>query len=141
MLLDRKPTSGGFEVVLRDGVDAPWLARRAIASDDAPLPRSVQDDLSLLVTELVTNAVRHGGAATERPVKVTFRQRADRVRVEVVDPGTDFEPPSQPTAGDSSGGWGLFLVDRIAEHWGVRPAPTGTCVWFEMQAGAAPNSV
>ena len=87
------------------------------------------------MTELVTNAVRHGGAATDRPLQVEFRRQADRIRVEVMDPGTDFEPPAPPTSGNASGGWGLFLVDQIAERWGVSPAPAGTCVWFELPAG------
>jgi anti-sigma regulatory factor (Ser/Thr protein kinase) len=127
--------SSGFAVALRGGVDAPGLARRAIAANDPTLPPSVQDDIALLVTELVTNAVRHGGATTDRPLQVEFRRQADRVRVEVVDPGTSFEPPAPPTSGDASGGWGLFLVDQLAERWGVRPARAGTCVWFELPAG------
>jgi anti-sigma regulatory factor (Ser/Thr protein kinase) len=83
---------------------------------------------------LVTNAVRHGGAANHRPLRVEFRRQADRIRVEVVDSGTDFEPPAPPTSGDASGGWGLFLVDQIAERWGVSAARAGTCVWFELPA-------
>jgi anti-sigma regulatory factor (Ser/Thr protein kinase) len=126
----------GFEVVLPGGVEAAGVARRAIAESDPTLPPSLQDDLSLLVTELVTNAVRHGGAAEDRPLQVEFRRQAGRIRVEVVNPGTDFEPPSPTTNGDESGGWGLFLVDQIAERWGVCPAPAGTCVWFELPAGA-----
>ena len=127
--------SAGFEVALRGGVEAPGLARRAIAANDPTLPPSVRDDVSLPVTELVINVVRHGGAATERPLQVGFRRHADRIRVEVVDPGTGFEPPSPLRRGDSSGGWGRFLVDQIAERWGVRPARSGTCVWFELPAG------
>jgi anti-sigma regulatory factor (Ser/Thr protein kinase) len=121
--------SEGFELLLRSGLDAGSDARRAIAANDLALPPSVQDDVWLLVTELVTNAVLHGGTADGPPIKVALQQEAGRVHVEVVDPGTDFEQPAEP-----AGGWGLFLVDRIAEEWGVRPAPTGTCVWFEMPA-------
>ena len=126
--------SGGFEVALSGGVEAPGLARRAIAANDLALPPSVRDDISLLVTELVTNAVRHGGAS-DPPLQVGLRRHADRIRVEVVDPGADFEPPATPGRGDASGGWGLFLVDRVAESWGVRPARAGTGVWFELPAG------
>jgi anti-sigma regulatory factor (Ser/Thr protein kinase) len=127
--------SAGFELVLRGGVDAPGLARRAIAANDPTLPPSVQGDVALLVTELVTTTVRHGGAVTDRPLQVEFRRQADRIRVEVVDPGTNFEPPAPPTSGDASGGWGLFLVDQVAERWGVCPAPAGSRVWFELPAG------
>jgi anti-sigma regulatory factor (Ser/Thr protein kinase) len=129
--------TGGFEVVLQGGVEAGWHARRAIALNDPTLPRRVQDDVWLLVTELVTNGTRHGGAAPDRPLRLAFQRLADRVRVEVVDPGTDFESPPEPSPGDASGGWGLFLVDQIAARWGVSRAPTGTCVWFEMPVGVA----
>jgi anti-sigma regulatory factor (Ser/Thr protein kinase) len=124
--------SQGFELLLRSGIEAGSHARRAIAANDLALPPAVQDDVWLLVTELVTNAVLHSGTADDRPIKVALEQDAGRVRVEVVDPGTDFEQPAEATTGDASGGWGLFLVNRIAEQWGVRPTPTGTCVWFEM---------
>ena len=111
--------STGFEVFLRGGVDAPGLARRAIAANDLALPPSVQGDIALLVSELVTNAVRHGGAATDRPLQVSFRRQASRIRVEVVDPGTGFEAPAPP----------------VAERWGVGLAPAGSRVWFELPVG------
>jgi anti-sigma regulatory factor (Ser/Thr protein kinase) len=130
--------SAGFDVVLRGGVHAAGEARRALAAGYPTLPSTVQDDLALLVTELVTNAVRHGGAVGDRPLHVEFARMDGRMRVEVIDPGTDFDSPSRPGKGDSNGGWGLFLVDRIAERWGVRRAPGGTCVWFEVGAGATP---
>jgi len=130
--------SAAFEVVLESGVDAAGAARRAIAANDPALPPAVQDDVSLLVTELVTNAVLHGGAGMDRPLQLDFWRDHARIRVEVVDPGTNFEAPSQPMNGDSSGGWGLFLVDRIADSWGVCPAADGTCVWFELPATAQP---
>ena len=93
------------------------------------------------MTELVTNAVLHGGAAGDRPVQIEFRRQGDRIRVEVVDPGTAFEPPESPINGDSSGGWGLFLVDQIAERWGVCPATAGTCVWFEVPDSSVMTSI
>jgi anti-sigma regulatory factor (Ser/Thr protein kinase) len=130
--------SSAFEVVLCSGVEAPWDARRAIAANASTLPPSVQDDVSLLVTELVTNAVLHGGAAPHRPIQLELTTRADRIRVEVVDPGTHWEAPPEPRKGDSSGGWGLYMVDRIAERWGVSPASNGTSVWFELPAGVPP---
>jgi anti-sigma regulatory factor (Ser/Thr protein kinase) len=129
--------STGFDVVLSGGVDSASAARRAIAANDPTLPASVRDDVSLLVTELVTNAVRHGGVGRDTPLGLEFRHEAGRVRVEVVDSGTEFESPSRPTDGDSSGGWGLLLVDRIAERWGVCRTSAGKCVWFELPVGAS----
>lgn len=128
------PADSGFVLVLDGGVEAGRLARLAIATNAPTLPESVRDELSLLVTELVTNAVRHGGATPDRPLQLDFERRDGRIRVEVSDPGAGFELSSPPTNGDSSGGWGLFLVDRIAERWGVLAAPAGNCVWFEVSA-------
>jgi anti-sigma regulatory factor (Ser/Thr protein kinase) len=126
--------SGGFDLLL-SGADASSAARRAIDASNPSLPQTLRDDLALLVTGLVTNAVRHGGAASDRPLRVELRRRPGWVRVEVVDPGSEFES-SAPVAGDSDGGWGLFLVDRISARWGVRPVPSGKCVWFELPVGA-----
>jgi anti-sigma regulatory factor (Ser/Thr protein kinase) len=132
--------SRGFEVSLHGGIDAGRDARRAVAARAAALPQSVQDDILLLVTELVTNAVRHGGSAG-RPIGLELQRRNGRVRVEVGDHGAAFEPPSAPSRPrdvGSRGGWGLFLVDRIAETWGVRTTRSGKCVWFEMAVAAPP---
>ena len=129
--------STSLEIVLRGGVDAAFMARRALDASAPALPTAVHDDVSLLVTELVTNAVLHGGAAEDKSLRVAFRRQADRIHVEVIDPGTDFHSPGRPGSGDSTG-WGLFLVDRIAATWGVRPAPVGTCVWFEMVDAVPP---
>jgi anti-sigma regulatory factor (Ser/Thr protein kinase) len=130
--------SEGFAVALPGGREAARAARRAFAENASALPLSLQEDLALLVTELVSNAVLHGGAGDDGPVQVEFRRQAGRVRVEVVNPGTAFEPPASPTNGGSSGGWGLLLVDQIAERWGIMPAQSGTCVWFELDQRATP---
>jgi hypothetical protein len=50
----------------------------------------------------------------------------------VVDDGPGFTRRTNPSTGNGSGGWGLFLVDQIADHWGVECATSGTCVWFEI---------
>jgi anti-sigma regulatory factor (Ser/Thr protein kinase) len=117
---------------LAGGAEAACAARRAVRALDGAIPASVRDDLLLLLTELVTNAVRHGGVGPDRPLNVTLERRSRCVRVEVVDPGAGFVPgPARAT--DGTGGWGLFLVDQIAERWGVSPASPGTCVWCELR--------
>ena len=128
--------SAGLRLAVPGDVEAGHVARHAIAASESTLPMSVQGDLALLVTELIQNAVEHGHAGTDRPVELEVLRHDDRIRVQVTNAGADFDPPSPPEPGDSSGGWGLFLVDRIAERWGVSPAPAGTCVWFELPAGA-----
>ena len=72
--------TAGFEFILRGGTEAAWGARRAIAENYPTLPDSLLEDLSLLVTELVTNAVRHGGATADGAIKIEIQRRADCIR-------------------------------------------------------------
>jgi anti-sigma regulatory factor (Ser/Thr protein kinase) len=57
-----------------------------------------------------------------------------RVRVEVADPGAGFEPQPRDDEMNRPGGWGLYLVDRIADRWGVVRNRMNR-VWFELDAG------
>jgi serine/threonine-protein kinase RsbW len=98
-------------------------------------PSCVWGDVLLLLTELVTNAVRHADAGHDRMVRVELRRCSRRVRVAVRDEGACFAPEATPFRRDESGGWGLFLVDRIADRWAVVATATGTCVWFEIRYG------
>jgi anti-sigma regulatory factor (Ser/Thr protein kinase) len=126
-------TDVGFVVEVRGGPDAGFAARQAVVASNGALPASIRDDVLLLVTELVTNAVRHAGVGPEQPVRVGLRLSPRRVRVEVTDPGSGFARVRPRSNGDESGGWGLLLVDRIADRWGVWPTQSGTCVWFEVR--------
>jgi hypothetical protein len=56
-----------------------------------------------------------------------------RVRVEVVDPGSDFTRVRPRSSRDDPAGWGPVLVDRIAACWGVGRGAHGTCVRFEVE--------
>jgi anti-sigma regulatory factor (Ser/Thr protein kinase) len=114
------------------GPEAAAAARQAVVAADGSLPLPVREDLLLLVTELVTNAVRHAGAGPEGSVDLTVRMSPGSVRVEVEDAGAGFSHEvAAPQAGDA-GGWGLYLVDRIADDWGVVSMGSGTRVWFEL---------
>jgi anti-sigma regulatory factor (Ser/Thr protein kinase) len=82
----------------------------------------------LLVSELVTNAVRH---AEGEAVRLVVALKGRTLRIEVHDPGHGFElkpPPSDPLR---ASGWGLVLVEELADRWGVDHSPR-TRVWFEM---------
>jgi anti-sigma regulatory factor (Ser/Thr protein kinase) len=85
--------------------------------------------LRLLVSELVTNAVRHGGC--DEPVEIHAAWNSE-VRIEVVDHGTGFSPASRAGELDEPGGFGLFLVGRLADRWGVE-TDSGTRVWFVLR--------
>ena len=107
-------------------------ARRAVLAGNGALPSSVRDDVLLLVTELVTNAVRHAKAGPDAVVRVEVRRGSDFVRVAVSDEGAGFAAEA-PIGRDQADGWGLALVDRIADCWAITPTASGTCAWFEMR--------
>lgn len=94
----------------------------------------VLEDATLLVSELVTNAVRHALRAGVEEIEVRIRNDPGRIRVMVSDPGGGFvAAPRLPTASESSG-WGLYLVDRIADRWGIITRDRNE-VWFEIDEG------
>ncbi|MEX2323076.1 MAG: ATP-binding protein [Acidimicrobiia bacterium] len=112
---------------------APGAARRLVRSWLGDHARA--DDAALALSEVVTNAVLHGGSDLP-PLRVHFRQADNGFRVEVdqttvrtVEARTGFPRP------DHGRGRGLAVVEALAERWGVTngTAPAaGTTVWFEM---------
>lgn len=124
------PVPTELSLRLSPGREAIPAARKAMDGLAELINRPTWDDLRLLVTELVTNGVRHGSERGTVDVSVTLT--GDTVRVEVSDSGRGFSPPDAPMPrNDGSGGWGLQLVDRVAESWGVKVGDR-TCVWFEL---------
>lgn len=106
-------------------------ARQAIGDLSADLPDDLVGDVRLLVSELVTNALRHASLGDEDSIKLTVTVAPSSVRVEVLDPGQGFEAPDVPTDPEAVEGWGLYLVATLADRWGVENAG-GTQVWFEL---------
>ncbi|NDZ81414.1 SpoIIE family protein phosphatase [Streptomyces sp. SID10853] len=91
----------------------------------------MSDSVELLVSEVVTNAVRYA----ERPVTLRLL-RTDVLRCEVGDDSPQL--PRQRRARDTDeGGRGLFLVNRLTRRWGATRLSTGKVVWFEIQVPAA----
>jgi anti-sigma regulatory factor (Ser/Thr protein kinase) len=116
---------------LAGGPYAVTAARLALADLDSHLGASVAFDVRLLVSELVTNSVQHAQVAAEDSIVLVVAISDETVRVEVRDDGPGFEPPASPPPEDADAGWGLFLVEQLADSWGVREGGTG--VWFEIR--------
>jgi anti-sigma regulatory factor (Ser/Thr protein kinase) len=124
------PEATELTLRLNPGPEAIPAARKALDGLVGLLERTVWEDLRLLVTEVVTNGVRHG--SKRGPVTASVVLEEDKVRVEVSDCGRGFSPPEAPMPHeDGTGGWGLQLVDRVASSWGVKVGES-TCVWFEL---------
>jgi anti-sigma regulatory factor (Ser/Thr protein kinase) len=115
---------------LAGGPYAVTAARLALADLDTHLEVSVAFDVRLLVSELVTNSVQHASVAAEDSIMLAVNISDTTVRVEVHDDGPGFEPPTAPPSEDADKGWGLFLVEQLADSWGV--AGDGKGVWFEI---------
>lgn len=107
--------------------DLGWLNERAEAAFNA----------RLLITELVTNSVRHAGLTRTDTVTLDIEPLPGAVRVEVADTGNGFPRPTfsgEPPEGPS--GRGIYLVDALADRWGIEhrhdPDAPRTIVWFEL---------
>jgi anti-sigma regulatory factor (Ser/Thr protein kinase) len=103
---------------------------RALAADavaDLQLG-SVADDVALVVSELVTNAIRHA----EPPVELEIETGEYAVVVAVADCSSD-RPVARHAPEDAEGGRGLELIDLVASETGVRPEPPGKTVWAAVQ--------
>ena len=107
------------------------VARDAIAGLDGHLGK-VFGDVVLLISELVTNSVRHAGLDASQPLQLSVVASGATVRVAVRDPGPGFRPPAPPSDPGHVGGWGLVLVDQLAETWGVENDGEATVVWCEL---------
>jgi anti-sigma regulatory factor (Ser/Thr protein kinase) len=132
--LDPDPDgSGAVTFTLKAVQDASRIARervRAMRGPVAHLP-----DLELLLSELVSNVVRHSGMAKGEPIAVSITAGPGHVVAEVTDRGRGFQgdvvmPEGRPPY---EGGYGLVLVDRIATRWGVIESGAGTTVWFALE--------
>ncbi len=106
-------------------------ARRALDGLADRLPPERVAVLRLLVSELMTNSIRHGANESGQPVSLTVEVAGDRLRVEVEDGGPGFVPPPDGPRPREDCGWGLVLVDALAERWGVEQ-DRATKVWFEL---------
>jgi anti-sigma regulatory factor (Ser/Thr protein kinase) len=115
------------------GVGAPAAARSAARGLlRFHLPPRAQADATLLISELVANAVMHGGAReNEDRICIHLAFRAPRAVVEICDSGPGFKAPSAPEARPEGGGMGLMLLHTLSSAWGVN-FRDGARVWFEM---------
>jgi anti-sigma regulatory factor (Ser/Thr protein kinase) len=129
---EQRSEGPSLELELEQTPEAPSAARAAIIefSTNLELDPGTVATLTLLVSEIVTNAVVH--PETRQPSTITMRARWSNrtVRIEVSDQGSGFTPqPRDPARLD--GGYGLFLLDRQTTRWGVDQR-FGTAVWFEL---------
>lgn len=123
----------GTSIRLDATTAAPARARGAVTrwGEEVGLDDALLLDLRLLVTELVTNAVRHAHVEPPEAIELGVEYVDDCVRVQVQDAGTGFEEYLPIPSGDDVAGRGLYLVHQVASAWGLEPGPPFG-IWFEL---------
>jgi anti-sigma regulatory factor (Ser/Thr protein kinase) len=121
---------GTLELTLPAEPESVAEARTRVCDALEPyLANGESETLKLLVSEVVTNAVKHGDST--HPVQLHAHWNAE-VRIEVCDHGEGFTPAPRNGALDEPGGFGLYLVGQLADRWGVE-TDDGTTVWFVLR--------
>ncbi len=109
--------------------EGPAQARQIIAEELATrVPTTVLDDVKLMVSELVTNGIVHGSTEPDEPMMLDLVVNGD-IRCQVMDHGHGFA--THAPRGEQTGGWGLQVVEQLADRWGLQSSPQRTEVWFE----------
>jgi|SRR5947209_18275715 len=112
-------------------VTAPARARRALSELRGPLGNGRYPDIELMLSELISNALRHGQHGGGLSIRLQIDALPALVRVTVGDDGLGFEPPALVANVEGADGRGLLIVDRLSDRWGV-DAQAPTSVWFEV---------
>ena len=112
--------------VVRAGVSAPAQARNVVAT--MPLTEGLRDALVIVVSELVTNSVRHAGVAPGAPIQLRVTGDDRRLSVSVHDGGPGFSKPIATNGKRRPGGLGLKIVAALSEDWAVASGPDGCTV-------------
>ncbi|MGI8593163.1 MAG: ATP-binding protein [Solirubrobacteraceae bacterium] len=124
--------SAKLELTLAAGPQAASAARVALEDLDQELGPPLLKDLRLMVSELVTNSIRHASPDPRDVVEMRAWLYDDCLRIEVSDGGSEFAPVATRGRRDEVGGWGLYIVESLASRWGVDRRGRRNHVWFEI---------
>jgi anti-sigma regulatory factor (Ser/Thr protein kinase) len=107
--------------------EGPAEARRIIAEELASrVPAETVEEVKLMVSELVTNGIVHSGMRDGTPVMLDLCLNG-HIRCRVLDQGAGF---AQRVQESERRGWGLRLVEKLSDRWGIQCSPQRTEVWF-----------
>ena len=131
-------TAAGAQVHVLDPEPASVPEARRIACGVAAryLDQAQYKSFELVVTEVVSNAVRHGGSRAE-PIRMAVTPKDGYMCVQVTDSGPGLVPRPGAFETDDNGGFGLFIVEQLTRRWGVTREDNCTRVWFELDFSAA----
>jgi anti-sigma regulatory factor (Ser/Thr protein kinase) len=115
-------------------------ARQVVDDLGSGMSEETREDLRLLISEVTTNAVRHGSGASGADTTIRLRVgiEGDVVRVEVHDRGPGFQPVPRGPHAEPGSGWGVHFVHTLTDRWGAGRDETGAwVVWFELRVPGA----
>ena len=109
-------------------------ARDAISQLNGNLDGPLLSDLRLLVSEMVANRVAASARGPAEWLELHLDANDHNVHVRLVDVGRHwvFEPAPHSFDPEDSSGWSLYLIDRLADRWGVERADPAITIWFEL---------
>ena len=129
-------TYPSLHVCLPSDSRAARAARQSLRLLESYVPDETIEDVNLLVSELVSNSVKHASLMDDQVIQVDANPTDQGIRVEVTNPGGAQLANRLPDKAEESG-WGLLLVTKIATRWGI--ATNGrTLIWFEIDLGKKP---
>lgn len=99
----------------------------------------VADDAAVVISELISNALRHARPLPSGEIRVSWSHEGDLIQLAVSDGGSMTEPRRTRAALSSLGGRGLSIVETLSDGWGVAHDDDGTTVWANLRARQSPN--
>ena len=99
----------------------------------------VADDAAVIISELISNALRHARPLPSGDIRVSWSRDGDLIQLAVSDGGSMTEPRRTRAALSSLGGRGLSIVETLSEGWGVSHEDDGTTVWASLRATQPTN--
>jgi anti-sigma regulatory factor (Ser/Thr protein kinase) len=118
-----------YSEVLPKAAASAAVARRALDRLVGDIDAERLSDARLLVSELIANAVEH--VAEDGEIELRIDLDAERLRVEVLDPGPGFTPVPRSARSPKDSGWGLHFMAEVADRWAADTRGQGR-VWFEL---------
>ncbi len=106
-------------------------ARAALRALEGAVDPNTFETLRLLVSEVVTNSVRHAANESSDEIELSVEASRERIRVEVSDAGPGFHPAGREEDADQGSGWGLHLIELLSDRWGA-DLNGRMRVWFEL---------
>lgn len=106
-----------------------------MVNEASEVPPEVVESTQLVLTELLANEIKHGRYAQGDPLvcSVAMKRRAVRIEVRHIGPAFDMPAaPPQPALELRETGWGLALITRLADRWGVGERGGSRQVWAEI---------